>query len=99
MSEKTLMIVNASVKPDEKEAYEYYTQHAGPLFKKGGGTPVAKYQVAERITGTEEAQFVAIMEFPSKEAIKGVFDSEEYKALLPYRDKAYTSLNVFIGEQ
>ena len=71
----------------------------GHYLKKGGGTPVPKYQIIERIVGTAAAQFLVIMEFPNKEAIKEVLDSEEYKALLPYRDKGYTSLNVFIGEQ
>jgi uncharacterized protein (DUF1330 family) len=98
MTEKTLMIVSANVNPNEIESYEQYTQNAGPIFKKAGGVPVAKYQIKERIIGTGEAQFVVVMEFPSVEVIKNLFESEEYKALLPIRDKAYTSLNVFLGE-
>ena len=50
MSEKTVMIVSANVNPNEIIAYEHYTQNVGPLFKKGGGTLVSKYQLAERIT-------------------------------------------------
>jgi uncharacterized protein (DUF1330 family) len=99
MAEKTVMIVRATVNPVEISAFEHYTKNAGPLFKKAGGTPVAKYQLAERVVGTADGQFLVIMEFPNKEAIRSVFESAEYKALLPARDKGYLSLNVFIGEQ
>jgi len=39
---------------------------------------------------------VVVMEFPSSQAIKKVFESEAYKALLPYRDKAFTDLEMFL---
>lgn len=98
MSKKPLMIVNATPNPEEQEAYEYYVSNAGPLFKKFGGMPLAKYKISEAIVGTQMTQVVVVMQFPNDEAIKNVFDSEAYKALLPSRDKAFTALNVFIGK-
>ncbi|MEH6535966.1 MAG: DUF1330 domain-containing protein [Psychroserpens sp.] len=99
MSEKPLMIVNATPNLEEQEAYEYYVSNAGPLFKKFGGMPFVKYKISEAIVGTQTAQVVVVMQFPNNEAIKNVFDSEAYKALLPYREKAFKSLTVFIGNQ
>jgi uncharacterized protein (DUF1330 family) len=99
MSEKSLMIVNAVLNPNEKEAFAYYSEHSGPLFKKAGAKPIAKYKVARSIVGDKELHLVAIMEFPSNQIIIDVFESEAYKKLLPYRDKAFTELEVFIGNQ
>ena len=98
MSEKSLMIVNAVINPDEKDAFAYYSEKSAPLFKEAGATPVVKYKVAKTIIGTKKLQIVAIMEFPSSEAITNVFESEDYKSLLPYRDKAFVELDVFIGK-
>ena len=59
--------------------------------------PFEKYKISETIVGTQTVQLVIVMQFPNDEAIKNVFDSAAYKALLPYREKAFTTLNVFIG--
>lgn len=97
MSEKSLMIVNAVLNSDEKEAFAYYSEYSAPLFKQAGAIPVGKYKISETIIGERKLQVVAIMEFPSSEAITNVFKSEAYKELLPYRDKAFMELDVFIG--
>lgn len=98
MSEKSTMIVNATLNSNEKEAFKYYAENSAPIFKKAGGVPLSKYKISETIIGQEVLQLIAIMEFPNKNVIKSVFNSEAYKALLPYRDKAFSSLNVFISE-
>ncbi len=99
MAEKTVMIVNAVLNPNEKVAFAYYSEQSVPLFKNAGATPVAKYKVAKTIIGAKKLHVVVIMEFPSSKAIIDVFESEAYKALLPYRDKAFVELEVFIGNQ
>lgn len=98
MSEKVLMIVNATPNPKEQEAYEYYASHVGPIFKQFGGMPFAKYKVSETIVGNQAIQVVAIMQFPNDNAIKNAFDSEAYKSLLPYRNKAFSNLTVLISK-
>lgn len=99
MSEKSLMIVNAVLNPNEKEAFAYYSEHSSLLFKNAGATPVGKYKVAQNIVGDKKLHVVVIMEFPSSQAIIDVFESEAYKKLLPYREKSFTALEVFIGNQ
>lgn len=98
MLEKSLVIVNATPNLEAQEAYEYYVSNAGPIFKKFGGTTFAKYKISETIVGTQTTQVVAIMQFPNNETIKNALNSEAYKALLPYRDKAFKELSVFIGK-
>lgn len=99
MSEKTVMVVNATPNPNEQEAYEYYASKVGPIFKKHGGIPYKKFKVLETIIGNENTQIVAVMEFPDKDAIINAFASEDYKILLPYRNKALSNLSVFIANE
>ncbi|OJJ20399.1 hypothetical protein BKI52_18240 [marine bacterium AO1-C] len=97
MSEKTLMIVNAVLNPEEKEAFTYYSAQSTPLFKNAGAKPIGKYKITENIVGDKKLQVVVVMEFPNSQVITDVFESEAYKALLPFRDKAFINLNVYIG--
>lgn len=99
MSEKSFIIVNAVLNPNEKEAFAYYSEHSSPLFKNAGAKPVGKYKVAQNIVGNKKLDAVVILEFTSDQAIIDVFESEAYKKLLPFRDKAFTDLEVFIGNQ
>jgi len=99
MSEKSLMIVNAVLNPNEKEAFTYYSEHSSSLFKDAGAKPVGKYKVAQNIVGSKKLHVVVVMEFPNNQAIIDVFESEAYKKLLSFRDKAFTELEVFIGNQ
>tara|TARA_Y100001001_G_C8014363_1_gene310950 strand:- start:4078 stop:5430 length:1353 start_codon:yes stop_codon:yes gene_type:complete len=99
MPEKKFMIVNAILNPREKEAFAFYSENSAPLFKKAGGTPVGKFKITQSLVGNMNLHILVIMEFPSAQAIKDVFESEEYKKLLPFRDKAFGQLEVYIGNQ
>jgi len=99
MSEQTLLIVNASVNPNEKEALSTYLDKAGTLFAKAGGKPLGRFKITEHLKGNHTPQMVAVMQFPNSQVIKNVFDSAEYETLIPIRNKAFTELNLFIGIQ
>lgn len=97
MSEKSLMIVNAKLNPDEKEAFAYYSEQSEPLFKKVGGRSITKHKITETLIGDYQPSVLAIMEFPNKQAILNVFESKGYKELITFRDKAFSKLNVYVG--
>ncbi|MEO1449448.1 MAG: DUF1330 domain-containing protein [Bacteroidota bacterium] len=95
--EKAVMIVIARINPAGEAALKAYLEGAGPLFKAAGGQPVNKYKLAKQIVGENTMSLVSIMEFPSQEALEGVFASDAYKALLPHRDQAFSKLEVFVS--
>lgn len=97
-SQKSLMIVNAVLNPDQKAAFTYYSEESAHLFEKAGGHLVGKYKISESLIGDTKLELVAIVEFPNSEIIKDFLDSEDYKTLLPFRDVAFYELDVFIGE-
>lgn len=99
MSSKTLMIVNAILNPEQKEAFAAYSEQSAAVFKSAGAVPVGKYKVSTTLVGTKKPHIIAVMEFPDEQTILDVFDSEAYKKLLPLRDKAFKELDVFIVNQ
>ena len=40
-----------------------------------------------------------VVEFPNQESFQKLFASEEYKKLVPYREKGFNKLNVFISKK
>jgi uncharacterized protein (DUF1330 family) len=38
------------------------------------------------------------MDFPSKQALINMFDSDTYKALIPIRKKGFESINIFFAD-
>ncbi len=97
MAEKAILIATGIVNPDEMEAFEYYTSHALVLLKGAGGKLMGRYKVARNLVGEDPLSGVLVMEFPDDPSITGVFESEEYKKLIPFRDKAFKKIDVYIA--
>ncbi|OUS02532.1 hypothetical protein A9Q86_03235 [Flavobacteriales bacterium 33_180_T64] len=98
-SSKSILVVTGLPDSNESEAMAYYSERAKKLFAEAGGKPISKYKVKEQLYGNHSAALVFIAEFPSDQAIKNFFNSKAYKAILPYRNKAFKSLNIYIVNQ
>lgn len=97
MSEKAFMIATAIPNPEEQEALKHYQEQSAILFKAAGGQVPDKFKVSKNLYGNNTPKLAITMEFPSEQTIVDVFESEAYKALLPYRNKALISAEIFIG--
>lgn len=97
MTEKTHLIVNASINENEIEAFNHYSQEVSKLFLKAGAKPLSKYKIMQSFIGPDSLHLVSILEFPSEETLKKVFNSIEYQELIPLRDKAFTKLSAYIA--
>ncbi|MEM9330797.1 MAG: DUF1330 domain-containing protein [Pseudomonadota bacterium] len=96
---KVTLISLGTINPIGQDDFKIYAEKAPNLLLQAGGTPVRKMKVHELIKGENGPQTVFMMDFPSAEALKGVFDTEEYKALIPHRDKAFSQLTLLIAEE
>jgi uncharacterized protein (DUF1330 family) len=62
-----------------------YVAKALPTLQAHGGRVVAYDEAPEVIEGTLGLPRTVILEFPSREAFRGWYDSPEYQAALPLR--------------
>lgn len=95
-SEKSILVVTGVPDPNESEALAYYSERAKKLFAEAGGKPIARHQVKEQLYGKNSAAIVFVAEFPDDASIKKFFSTDAYKAILPYRNKAFKNLNIYI---
>ena len=94
---KSILIVAGFPDTNEQEALNHYTKNVGTLLVDAGGKPISKYTVKEKLHGEHSLATIFIAEFPNDGAIKEFFNTDAYKALLPYRNKAFKSINIYIA--
>lgn len=97
MSKVHLTIV-ATINPNGKEELSHYLEKVGVLYTKVKAVPVNKLKITQALIGDYVPSLVSIMEFPTMDAFNAVFESDEYKELITYREKAFSKLEAFISE-
>ncbi len=94
----TYLIVTSTPNPKKMEQLQSYISQIMPLMMSGGGKPVGRYRVSEQVWGSDGAKAVAIMEFPSAQAIRDVVSSDGFTALNDLRAEAFLRLDLMISE-
>jgi uncharacterized protein (DUF1330 family) len=62
----------------DPEPYERYKELVKPLFEAAGGIYHVRGGNPEIVEGDWNPERIIVMEFPNREAIRKLFDSEEY---------------------
>jgi uncharacterized protein (DUF1330 family) len=88
MNEKTTLVVTAVPNPNEMGSVQEYLKGVLPLLMGAGGKPVKRLKVNEVIHG-KPSGMVLVMDFESTDAITNMFESDDYAALVPVRDKGF----------
>jgi uncharacterized protein (DUF1330 family) len=96
MNDKATLVVTAAPNPNEREAMQAYLKGVLPLVMGAGGQLVKRLQVEDVLSGTQDYGMVLVIDFESKEKISSLFASDEYKALIPVRDRGFTRMNISI---
>lgn len=96
--EKVKLIIVAQLNPDGKAELAHYMEQMKGLYAQAQALPLSKDTISETLIGAEKPHLVATIEFPNKTAIHDLFGSDEYKHLLPYREKAFLKVDAFISE-
>ena len=95
MNENTTLIVTATPNPNEMASVQNYLQGVMPLLMGAGGKLVKRLMVDKVILGNPSGM-VLVMDFDSAEAITAMFDSDDYAALVPVRDRGFAEMNILM---
>ncbi len=98
LTDKTTLIVTSSPNLNEMEELKKYVQGVMPLLLNLGGTVVKRSKLTDTFYGKQSFVFLLVMDFPSKEKLTKMFDSDAYKALIPKRDKGFNDINILYAE-
>ena len=98
MSDLTTLVVTAIPNPSAMESVQAYLNGVMPLFLGAGGQLVKRLKVGDVLLGNTSGM-VLVMDFESREAIRAVFDSAEYSALVPVRDRGFREMNILVASE
>ena len=96
--EKTTLVVSAVPNPNEMASVQEYLKGVLPLLMGAGGKPVKRLKVDEVIHGNPSGM-VLVMDFDSSDAITEMFESEDYAALVPVRDRGFSEMNILLAQE
>jgi len=94
----TTLIVTSTPNPEEMEALKSYVQDVMPLLLDLGGTVIKRSKITEAYHGEAKFTFLLVMDFPSKEKLTEMFNSDSYQALIPNRNKGFVDINILYGD-
>lgn len=78
-------------------AWEEYRRVAGPMMAAAGGRFLVGSQTIEQLEGDWRPASISVVEFPSFEAARRFYHSEEYQRTIPIRRRAARGHGILVG--
>ena len=97
-SDSVVVFSKGVMNPDEIDAMRKFNEALVPLLDAIGAKVIGKFEVETQFIGNCTAEFINAVQFPNAQVANDFFDSAEYENLLNYRDKAFSSLNIFLSK-
>ena len=91
------LVVTATPNPDGKEDMQTYLARVAPILQNHGGQIAFRGKTVKPITGDVAFGVLLVMHFESVEVIEKIFESAEYKELIPFRDKGFNKIDIVIS--
>jgi len=98
MIQKTTLVVTSVPNPSQQEAMQEYVQGVMPLLLELGGVVVKRSMLTDTYHGEKAFTFLLIMDFPSKQALINMFESDAYQLLIPIREKGFKKIDIFFAD-
>jgi uncharacterized protein (DUF1330 family) len=99
MSLKIILIIIGFINPQEQSSFEYYASNMRQQYEAVGAVIIDKYPIQYSVFGGEKPDFIMMVEFPNQAAFEKLFAGDEYKKLVPFREKGFNKLNVFVSQR
>ena len=93
----TYLVVTIKAVKD-REAFRQYAEQVKPIIERHGGKYLAAEKQAQVRAGEWPFVRTVIVEFPSLEAAKAWYDSAEYRAIIPLRERAIDANIVMVRD-
>jgi uncharacterized protein (DUF1330 family) len=92
------LVITSTPNPEKMDELQSYLHQAMPVLMSGGGKPVGRYKVTEQVAGQDGPKTVAILEYPSAQAIRDVISGDDFNALNALRAEVFLRLDLMISE-
>lgn len=94
-----LLITIGRFRTGGDDALRQYIAGVVPLIAAAGGEVVSRGTPQETVVGDNRNRpdLVAVMRFPSADAIRGFLESRDYRAHVAFRDEAFEDVRSYIA--
>lgn len=92
-----LVIIDLEV--HDRARMEQYEKGAFELLARHGARPIVRELRAENYEGAWSPKFFVVLEFPSRQAVRDFYDSEEYQPLKALRQQAAQSNGIIVADR
>lgn len=95
----TLLITIGRFRPNGAAALDRYAAAVIPLLAAAGAEVLTRGRPEETVVGDHDGQpdLVAVIRFPSADAIRRFIDSAEYRACASDRDQAFNDVRSYMA--
>ena len=93
-----ILIVTAMPVPGHQADMGTYMTGVMPLLMAAGGELITRCKITDKVHGNGGYGMVMIMRFKDAETIQRVFSSDDYNALIEVRGRAFSSIDISIGD-
>ena len=83
-----------TVNEDKPRALATYLEVTTPLLEKVGAKIRDRFFLQQALVGKQPAKTLLLVDYPDMAAVRAVFESPEYRALIPVRDEAFSTYSV-----
>jgi uncharacterized protein (DUF1330 family) len=96
---RALLITVGRLRPGGDGALQQYAAGVMPLIAAAGGEVLSRGRPEETIVGDEgdRPDLVAVIRFPSAEAIRAFLGSGEYQGQVPFRNAAFADVRSYMA--
>jgi uncharacterized protein (DUF1330 family) len=94
----TSLLVVSTPREGGDEARRRYVEAAVPLIAGASGNPLRRLRVTEVLAGSGTAAFVFVADFDDSAEIHTLLAGAEYRALVPFRDAGFESMDIYVAE-
>ena len=77
--------------------FEEYSRRSNANGEAHGGVVVKNYLISDLGQG-EKPDFILIIEYPTRDKAKKAFTSDEYKRIIPMRNKVFKEVKILLVE-
>lgn len=95
-----VLITIGRLNSDGRESLERYATAVIPLIRQAGGEILCRLRPTETVVGPDAGRpdLVAVMRFPTADAIRAFLDSHTYREQVPHRHRAFVEIRSFLAE-
>lgn len=92
------VIAQISVNDAAPEKLAAYFKVTSPLLASVGAKILSRFDVQETVVGRGGSKTIVVVEYPDRDAVLHVFNSEEYQNIKNVRDAAFSDYHISICE-